>query len=53
MPIHEQVLDARVRQRIDYDYTLACYTSHLPELLYRLCKERLVHKQKVNSNLVW
>lgn len=31
----------------DYDYTLACYTSHLPELLYRLCKERLVHASKV------
>ena len=33
----------------DYDYTLACYTSHLPELLYRLCKERLVHASKVGG----
>ena len=33
----------------DYDYTLACYTSHLPELMYRLCKERLVHASKVGG----
>ena len=31
----------------DYDYTLACYTSRLPELMYHMCKERLVRASKV------